>query len=118
MAGPSKIEHDGHRQREVKCGRVSTEHIVADDRRVRDLTENDCRTRLAESCGTRNEIPSSNLGRGNPSRRQESTSRRQRPTLGVKSPPASQRTSTESDDAEQEGSCGHGVPWEHRAQTA
>ena len=35
-----------------------------DERRVRDLMEHDCRTRLAETCGTRDEGPNSNLGRG------------------------------------------------------
>ena len=40
------------------------EYIVMDERRVRDLMEHDCRTRLAETCGTRDESPSSNLGRG------------------------------------------------------
>ena len=35
-----------------------------DERRVRDLMEQDCRSRLAETCGTRDESPSSNLGRG------------------------------------------------------
>ena len=75
--------------------------------------EHDCRTHLAETCRTRDESPSSNLGRGkqrrNLSRHHESTSRRQRPALDVQSPQASQRTSAQSN---------HGVKWEHRAQTA
>ena len=72
-----------------------------EERRVRDL-EHDCRTRLAETCGTRDESPSSNLGRGNPSRHHVSTSRRQRLALDVQSPQTSQGTSTVSDDVEQE----------------
>ena len=40
------------------------EYIVMDERRVSDLMEHGCRTRLAEICGTRDESPSSNLGRG------------------------------------------------------
>ena len=40
------------------------EYIVVDERRVRDLMEHDCRTRLAETGGTRDESPSSSLGRG------------------------------------------------------
>ena len=35
-----------------------------DEQRIRDLMEHDCRSRLAETCGTRDESPSSNLGRG------------------------------------------------------
>ena len=40
------------------------EYIVMDECRVRDLMEHDCRTRLAETCGTRDESPSSNSRRG------------------------------------------------------
>ena len=37
-------------------GRAHIEYIVMDDRRVRDLMEHDCRTRLAEAFGTRDEV--------------------------------------------------------------
>ena len=39
-----------------------------DDRGARVLMLRGGRARLAETCGTRDEGPSSNLGRGNPSR--------------------------------------------------
>ena len=90
-------------------GRANIEYIVTDDRRVRDLMEHDCRTRLAETCGTRDESPSSNLGRGRQgdairtdivSPQVDGTS----PRLMSTPPQASQRRSTESDDAEREGS--------------
>ena len=44
-----------------------------DEQRIRDLMEHDCRSRLAETCGTRDESPSSNLGRGK-ERQSEQTS--------------------------------------------
>ena len=69
--------------------------------------EHDCRTRLAETCGTRDEESllkpgPRETGRRNPSRHHESMSRRQRPAPDVQSPQASQRTSAVSDDVEQE----------------
>ena len=64
VAEPSKIKHDGHRYQELRRGRANIEYIVTDDRRVRDSMEHGCRTRLVETCGTRHESPSSNLGRG------------------------------------------------------
>ena len=78
-----------------------------DERRVRDLMEHDCRTRLAETCGTRDKSPSSNLGRGKQGDaiRADIMSPQvddRGPAPDVQSPQASQRTSTVSDDVEQE----------------
>ena len=100
---------------------------MKDDWRVRDLMEHDCRTRLAETCGTRDESPRSNLGRGKQGEaiRADIIS----PQVDDRGPKLmssrkhQRRTSTEADEAEQEGErdmtrcCDHGVPWKHRAQT-
>ena len=55
----------------VGCANI--EYIVKDDRKVRDLMEHDCRTRLAETCGTRDESPRT-LAAGNRERQSEQTS--------------------------------------------
>ena len=69
---------------------------------VRDLMEHDCRTRLAETCGTRDDSPTSNLGRG----KQGDAIRADimSPQADDRGPRLMSRTNTESDDAEQEGS--------------
>ena len=65
-------------------GRANVECIVTHEREARDLRKHDSRTRLAETCRTRDESPSSNLGRV----QQEATIRADvmKPTVGGRDP--------------------------------
>ena len=50
--------------KQVWRGRANVDCIVTHDRENRDLVVHDSGTRLADTCGTRDESPSSNLGSG------------------------------------------------------